>query len=359
MNSYYKKALKENELNNKKFNLNDSHTKSLNNIHLQEEKTNVYKIKKLSDISENTDYINEIYGLKDIKEFNYVPDAYYQFNQKGKTMNDTMLSNLQSENNTSNEFNILLQENESSDTIDTIKQNESDYATNLQLILNESKKRVSKFDKTTTINEIKLEEDLTKDKLKNLKKVIPKPIIKKIALASIPLASVPLASIPLSSAASASAASASISDDYAIENLYIKPDDVDTVENPQNVKKTKNVKKTENEEETKNVEETENVEEIREDSLKSNNKDNNDNDNDNDSVNTDETDDLQQTSSDGILKIINMCKNKPNILNINNNQRIQINNMCRKYNIDIIDSRMKLKTTIIKKFKNYKINVKK
>ena len=137
--------------------------------------------KKLSsvDISKHTNYLNKLYGLEDVKPKYSIPNEYYQFNMEGKTDADMRLSEYQTELDIGNEFNTLQREDEGLGKIDEIKASDDDYATNLQLVLSESKKIKNNFNDLTTPIEKTLEKNLTKNKIKNidLNRKIAGPIV--------------------------------------------------------------------------------------------------------------------------------------------------------------------------------------
>ena len=278
------------------------------------------------------------------------PSIIYELNlSDGYTHKQMMKNNIETEHGISNDFNRRMRQTEGGD-LEEIKnediEEQKTYEFSVASVIADYKKTRENYDNTTSNIEKKVDLRNKDNDLKELKQ----PHANRLKInKAFPV-------VATASAATASATTPSLSAALATTPL------ISETVNKATKKIGKKVKNKSKIQEFTDIYQKKNEEEIRENPLKSNNKDNdndnkdndnkdNDNkDNDNESVDSDKTDDLQQNSSDGILQIINICKSKSDILNINNNQRIQINNICKKYNFDKIDSRMRLKSTIIKKF---------
>ena len=78
--------------------------------------------------------LDKHFSIENIRPVDRIPDAYYQFRMKGKTAADIRLANLQQESGTINQFNKLLQNEETGESME-------DITTNLNLVLDEVRKK--------------------------------------------------------------------------------------------------------------------------------------------------------------------------------------------------------------------------
>ena len=85
--------------------------------------------------------LDKHYNIEKINPVNRIPDAYYQFQMKGKTDADIRLANLQEEGGTNNKFNNLLKNAETGESLEDIN-------TNLKTVLEQIKKK--KLDDSTS-----------------------------------------------------------------------------------------------------------------------------------------------------------------------------------------------------------------
>ena len=344
LNEYKSEHKKVNEIKIKR-DVKNKEVKLIKFHNIHEDET-VHKINLLSakEKEENFNIKMQKAGKSEINVT--TPSIIYELNlSDGITHKQMMKNNIETENGISNDFNRRLRQTQGSD-LEEIKnediEEQKTYEFCVASVIADYKKTRENYDNKTSNIEKKVDLRNKDNELKELKKPYANrlKINKAFPTAATASAATPSATTPSLSAALDTTPLISETVNKATKKIGKKVKNIG--------KKVKNKSKIQ---EFTDIYPEKNEEEIRENPLKSNNNDNDNNNNDNESVNTDKTDDLQQNSSDrGILNIINICKINSDISDINKNQRAQINNICKKYNFDKIDSRMRLKSTIIKKF---------
>ena len=127
-------------------------------------------IKNDNTISEYTNYLDKLIGIDHISLSNHKkPDAYYQFNMENKTDADVRCDKLQTENDISNDFNVRERENEGEGNIESIKESNDDYTTNLKMVLSSYKNKTDLYDEHTTNVIRKIDERNFKNNKNNIK----------------------------------------------------------------------------------------------------------------------------------------------------------------------------------------------
>ena len=99
--------------------------------------------------------MNDLYSLNIKLKYDHKPNDYYQYNMRNKNMSDFRLDAYQNELNVKSDISIAREENETDKSINELKDDESDFQTNLNIILQEYKNKQDDFNKRNP-NDIEL-----------------------------------------------------------------------------------------------------------------------------------------------------------------------------------------------------------
>ena len=205
----YKLAMQEINNNNKKiqFPIKNSETKIIkyplhnilnnskitsypkNNFSLSLNKPPNLEYIKKADISNHVNEMNDLYSLNIKLKYDHKPNDYYQYNMGNKNMSDFRLDAYQNELNVKSDISIAREENETDKSINELKDDESDFQTNLNIILQEYKNKQVDFNTRKIkpiVEELDTETDIINDKLEiltkdnNKKPIIYKPFTRPI-----------------------------------------------------------------------------------------------------------------------------------------------------------------------------------
>ena len=120
---------------------------------------------KLSQpLDENRFSLDKFYNITKIHPIERIPDAFFQYKMKDKTIDDLRLDNLREESGTKTQFYTLIEQEKTGNLLEDVEDN--DYNRNLDYVLVKAKSRLKSVIISSPLIPLILEEDLKKEELK-------------------------------------------------------------------------------------------------------------------------------------------------------------------------------------------------